>query len=226
MRRRIYSFKCDWREQLTGKVTLDSEPAGEGGSHEKCPEWYVGEGRGPVLKPPLSCSSPFLPCIFTCDVAIKWFCLIFLLYHDTSGFDSFSLALNAGFMAQRLKRLPLMWETWVRSLGWEDPLKKEIVTHSSFLAWRIPWTEKSTGLQRVGHDWATSLHGIHTYIHARMRAQSLQSCPTLCDPMDWSLPGSCPWEFFRQEHWSGFPCLPPEDLPNLGMESASLMFSA
>ena len=44
-------------------------------------------------------------------------------------------------MAQRLKRLPAMWETWVRSLGWEDPLEKEMATHSSILAGSIPWTE-------------------------------------------------------------------------------------
>ena len=66
-------------------------------------------------------------------------------------------------VAQRLKHLPAMWETWVQSLGWEDPLEKEMATHSSFLAWRIPWTEQpgglqSTGSKRVGHDWATSLH--------------------------------------------------------------------
>ena len=60
-------------------------------------------------------------------------------------------------MAQRLKLLPAMWETWVQSLGWEDPLEKEVATHSSILAWRIPWMEESGGLQsmgsqRVGHD--------------------------------------------------------------------------
>ena len=60
-------------------------------------------------------------------------------------------------MAQRLKLLPAMQETWVRSLGWEDPLEKEMGTHSSILAWRIPWTEElgglqSMGSQRVGHD--------------------------------------------------------------------------
>ena len=60
-------------------------------------------------------------------------------------------------MAQRLKCLPAMRETWVRSLGWNDPLEKEMATHSSILAWRIPWTAElgglqSTGLQRVGHD--------------------------------------------------------------------------
>ena len=65
-------------------------------------------------------------------------------------------------VAQRLKRLPGMRETWVRSLGREDPLQKEMTTHSSTLAWRIPWREEpgglqSMGLQRVGHDLATSL---------------------------------------------------------------------
>ena len=60
-------------------------------------------------------------------------------------------------MAQKFKRLPAMRETWVQSLGQEDPLEKEMPTHSSILAWKIPWTEEpgglqSTGLQRVGHD--------------------------------------------------------------------------
>ena len=60
-------------------------------------------------------------------------------------------------MAQTVKRLPTMWETWVQSLGWEDLLKKERATHSSILAWKIPWTEEpgslqSIGSQRVGHD--------------------------------------------------------------------------
>ena len=49
-------------------------------------------------------------------------------------------------MAQRLKRLTAMWETWVRSLGREDPLEKEMATHSSSLSWRIPWTEEPCGL--------------------------------------------------------------------------------
>ena len=63
----------------------------------------------------------------------------------------------ASLVAQRLKRLPAMRETWVRSLGREDLLEKEMATHYSILAWRIPWTEEpgglySTGSQRVGHD--------------------------------------------------------------------------
>ena len=53
-------------------------------------------------------------------------------------------------MAQRLKRLPAMKETWVRSLGQEDPLEKEMATHSSILAWRIPWTEEPGRLQSTG----------------------------------------------------------------------------
>ena len=63
----------------------------------------------------------------------------------------------ASLVAQRLKRLPPMRETWVQSLGREDTLEKEMVTHVSILAWKILWTEKpgrlqSAGLQRVGHD--------------------------------------------------------------------------
>ena len=63
-------------------------------------------------------------------------------------------------VAQMVKNLPSVQETQVHSLGWEDPLEKEMTTHSSILAWRIPWTEEpgglqSMGLQRVRHNWAT-----------------------------------------------------------------------
>ena len=63
----------------------------------------------------------------------------------------------APLVAQRVKHLPAMQETWVRSLGQEDPLGKEMATHSSILAWRILWAEEpgrlqSTGSQRIGHD--------------------------------------------------------------------------
>ena len=64
---------------------------------------------------------------------------------------------GASLVAQKVKRLPEMQETWVQSLGQEDPLEKEIATHSSTLAWKIPCTEKPgrlqfMGSQRVGHD--------------------------------------------------------------------------
>ena len=65
--------------------------------------------------------------------------------------------LRASLAAQTVKDLPAMQETQVRSLGWEDPMEKEMATHSSIPAWRIPWIEEpgrlqSTGSQRVGHD--------------------------------------------------------------------------
>ena len=67
---------------------------------------------------------------------------------------------RASLVAQLVKNLPAMWETWVWSLGWEDPLEECMVTLSSILAWRIPRTGEpgwlqSMGSQRVGHDWAT-----------------------------------------------------------------------
>ena len=67
------------------------------------------------------------------------------------------LLIRTSLVAQMVKRLPTMQETWVRSLDWEDPLEKEMATHSSTLAWKIPWTEEcgrlqSMGPQRVGHD--------------------------------------------------------------------------
>ena len=64
---------------------------------------------------------------------------------------------RASLVAQRVKCLPAMRETWVQSLGQEEPLEKEVVTHFSTLAWKIPWTEKPGGLQfmgsqRIRHD--------------------------------------------------------------------------
>ena len=59
-------------------------------------------------------------------------------------------------MAQRLKHLPAMRNTQVRSLGWEDPLEKEMATHSSILAWRIPWREEPGGLQSTGSQSDTN----------------------------------------------------------------------
>ena len=62
-------------------------------------------------------------------------------------------------MAQTVKCLSTMWETWVRALGWEDPLEKEMAIHSSTIAWKIPRTEEpgrlqSMGLQTVGHEYS------------------------------------------------------------------------
>ena len=153
--------------------------------------------------------------------------------------------IGASLVAQLVKSLPAMQETWVQSLGWEDPLENGMAILSSILAWRIPWSipcgykESDTAewrslslyiymciyvrvyiwtgrpgvlwfmvLQRVGHDWATELNWYiytHTYsqVHthadgniiklmaaAAAAAKLLQSCPTLCDPIDGSPTGS------------------------------------
>ena len=70
---------------------------------------------------------------------------------------------RASLVAQMVRSLPAARETQVQPLDWEDPLEKEMATHSRILAWKIPWTEEpgglqSIGLQRIGHDWATSLY--------------------------------------------------------------------
>ena len=64
---------------------------------------------------------------------------------------------GTSLVAQMVKRLSTMWETWVQALGWEDPLEKEMAIHFSTIAWKIPWTEEpgrlqSMGSQRVGYD--------------------------------------------------------------------------
>ena len=89
-----------------------------------------------------------------------FFCLIELcdaLFHFTHGLQLQSFCVffffffkKASLVTQMVKNLPAVQETWVRSLGQEDPLEKEIATHSSILAWRIPRTEKPGGLQFMG----------------------------------------------------------------------------
>ena len=91
--------------------------------------------------------------------------------------DCLFLKLWASLVVQRVKCLPAMRESQVWSLGQEDPLEKEMATHSSILAWRIPWTEEpgrlqSTGSQRVRHDWATSL--TFTFSKPKLNKQSTE----------------------------------------------------
>ena len=62
----------------------------------------------------------------------------------------------ASLVAQRIKHLPAMQETWVQSLGWKDPLEKEMAIHSCILAWRIPWTEEPGRLQSMGSQESDS----------------------------------------------------------------------
>ena len=72
-------------------------------------------------------------------------------------------------MVQRLKRLPAMWETWVRSLGREDPLEKEMATHSSILAWRILWMEELDGLQSMGRKESDTTERLHFHFHLELK---------------------------------------------------------
>ena len=93
----------------------------------------------------------------------------------------------ASLVVQRLKRLPAMWETWVRPLGREDPLEKEMATHSSILARRIPWTEELGGLQSTGRKESDTTERIHFHCYL-----SVTSCfPPILFPYS-SLPAcSC-----------------------------------
>ena len=96
------------------------------------------------------------------------------------------------WVAQMVKSLPAMQETWVRSLSQEDPLEEGMASHSNILAWRIPWTEEagglhSMGMQRVGHDWTTNTFtsavlsdgysSLLTALHILFVAQELNSFP-------------------------------------------------
>ena len=99
-----------------------------------------------------------------------------------------------------------------------------MAAHSTFLAWEIPWTEEpsrfySMGLQRVGPDLVTKQQ---QFLLLYMCTKSLQSCLTVCNPMDCSPPDSLSMEFSRQEYQSGLPCPSSGDLPNSGIKPMSL----
>ena len=84
-------------------------------------------------------------------------------------------------MAQMVNRLPTVQETWVRSLGHEDPLEKEMATHSSTLAWNIPWMEEHSRLQSMGSQRADTTERLHfTSLHFRHLIKPLILC-AICD---------------------------------------------
>ena len=98
---------------------------------------------------------------------------IVLSYLSTRGYLVPTVWFGASLVAQRIKHLPAMRETRIRSLGWEDPLEKEMATHSSILAWGIPWTEEpgglqSTGSQRVGQLQPTCLPWAFIYCYENL----------------------------------------------------------
>ena len=97
-------------------------------------------------------------------------------------------------MAQRVKNLPAMQDTQVQSLGWEDPLEKGIATHSSILAWGIPWTEEPGRLQsiesqRVGHD----LECRHLVLEASLVTQKVKNLPVVWETGFNPWVGKIPW---------------------------------
>ena len=110
-------------------------------------------------------------------------------------------------VVQLVKNLPAVQETQVRSLGWEDPLEKEMATHSGILAWEISWTKgpgrlQSMGLQRVGHDWATNTY---TYLHLLHFIVILHSAT--CPPVvNLQKQGSCTQQAYSCARMNGLPC--------------------
>ena len=84
-----------------------------------------------------------------------WIYLVYIMLSGINQLQKYKYCMT--MVAQMVKHLPVIQKTQVQSLGWEDPLEKEMATHSSILVWRIPWTEEPGGLpsrgsQRVGHD--------------------------------------------------------------------------
>ena len=109
-----------------------------------------------------------LACV-SCEVALSCQLMLDFVFHVLGGLTVFRTLCPSvkhiwiSLVAQTIKCLPAMRETWVWFLGWEDPLEGEMAIHSSTLAWKIPWMEEcgrlqSMGSQRVGHNWVTSLH--------------------------------------------------------------------
>ena len=101
----------------------------------------------------------------------------------------------ASLVAQLVKNPPAMRQTWVRSLGWDDPLEEGMATHASILAWKIPWTEepsrlRSMGSQRVRHDWVTK-HSTAQHKHSKGFLGGSDGKESAHNAGDWGLiPGS------------------------------------
>ena len=104
---------------------------------------------------------------YIADTERMWYTYTEILYEQILLKESISIRGNFGkkasLVTQVVNNPPTVQETWVLYLGQEDPLEKEMATHSSILSWEIPWTEEPDGLQsigsqRVGHDWVPNIH--------------------------------------------------------------------
>ena len=147
-------------------------------------------GRGCLLWPVCSLGKTLLAFALLHSVLQGQICPLlqvfdFLLLHSSpqkwKGHLFWVLVLDdlvgASLVAQRIKCLPAMRETWVWSLGWEDPLEKKMATHSRILAWRIPWTEKPGGLQSMESQSWTQLSNF-TFLLSRWSCRSSKNCST------------------------------------------------
>ena len=119
-----------------------------------------------------------------------------------------------------------MQEIQVQFLGWEDPLEKEMATQSSILAWRISWAEEPGGLQSIGLQSWTRLKQLGGSSSRYESVLVTQSYPSLCDPMDYSLPGSSVHVIFQARilEWVAIPF--SRDLPDPGIKYGSSALQA
>ena len=115
---------------------------------------------------------------------------------------SSSFSVHYSLVSQMVKNLPAMREAWVRSLGWEDPLEEEMATHSSILAWRIPWTEEPGGLQSMGSQSDTTQRpSTSTHRSKKFCLQNVNLvCKSLADPLNQIMQTS--WVFNTRPHQS------------------------
>ena len=123
-----------------------------------------------------------------------------------------------------------MQETVVWPLSWEDPLEKEMTTHTNILAWKIPWTEEPGGLQimgcqRVGYNWAC-MHAKPVSVKSKLylkwnEVKSLNRVWLFATPWTVARRALLSMGFSRQEYWSGLPFPSPGDLPDPGIEPKS-----
>ena len=115
---------------------------------------------------------------------------------------SSSFSVHYSLVSQMVKNLPAMREAWVRSLGWEDPLEEEMATHSSILAWRIPWTEEPGGLQSMGSQSDTTQRpSTSTHRSKKFCLQNVNLvCKSLADPLNQIMQTG--WVFNTRPHQS------------------------
>ena len=168
------NLKKFWKKNSNNrKITLTSSPPPSPTPPQPCLFWLILHHLlppQPKLFCPVNSSQIYYSFVFKYKSFLFWLLQIFILLWrlpDTSGnsikfgcFSPVNQFLTFLDLARDLKNPPEMWETWVRSLGWEDPLEKIKATHSSILVWRIPWTLQYMGSQRAKCDWVNfTFHG-------------------------------------------------------------------